>query len=109
MASYNTKELKVTTIKDSLNDAIKALYVGKVFKGLEEDSHLENDANYQTVLNQIISKAEITLSFKDCYYEEDRPTTVLELSFDLPNKNYKKYRYSFEIELDTKFKVEDPE
>jgi hypothetical protein len=98
----------MTTTKDSLNDAIKALYVGKTFKGLEEDSHLENDANYQTVLNHNISNVEITRSFKNCYYEGDDPETVLTLNFYISNKkNNKHVLFTLDIELDTKFIVED--
>jgi hypothetical protein len=97
----------VTKIKDSLNDAIKALYVGKIFKGLEEDSHLENDANYQTVLNHNISNVELTRSFKYCYYEGDHPETVLTLKFYITNKNNKHDLFTLDIDLDTKFIVED--
>jgi hypothetical protein len=97
----------VTIIKDSLNDAIKALYVGKIFKGLEEDSHLENDAEYQTILNHVISNVELTQSYKNCYYECDRPENVLTLKFYITNKNNKHDLFTIDIDLDTKFIVED--
>lgn len=93
--------------ESSLNDSIKAIYVGKLFKGLEEDSHLKNDAEYQTILNHNIYDVELTQSFKNCYYAGDHPKTVLTLRFYIPNKNNKHVLFTFDIDLDTKFIVED--
>jgi hypothetical protein len=102
------KELKVTT--SNLTATLKALYVGKVFKGLPEQYiFLNNDATYQSILNHIISDAEITLSFKGCFYESDHPATVLTLCFNIPTKSNKPVKLTFDIDVDTPFTVEDPE
>ncbi len=93
-------------ITNSLNNDLKAKYKGQIFRGLENDSHLNNDANYQSILNHFISDVELTLSYKQCYYEGDTPEIVLNLSFNIPNKNRKIQKTSFEIGLDTKFMVD---